>query len=142
MVLLLFLDVLRKIRHTKSIDFDDPERQLLTSEYSMKNIVVVLTEPAEGREDDFNDYYENLHLDEVLATQEIRDAQDENREVGALIVAMDASVNPTIVITMPTPNIRSALPSSASMSSANTRPTQSRSATGSAARGRVPRLRN
>lgn len=32
----------------------------------MKHVVVVLTEPNEGREDEFNDYYENLHLDEVL----------------------------------------------------------------------------
>ena len=34
----------------------------------MKHIVVVLTEPTAGREDEFNTYYENLHLDEVLAT--------------------------------------------------------------------------
>ncbi len=34
----------------------------------MKHVVVVLTEPTEGREDDFNDYYENLHLDEVLSS--------------------------------------------------------------------------
>ena len=34
----------------------------------MKHMVVVLTEPAEGREDEFNEYYENLHIDEVLAT--------------------------------------------------------------------------
>ena len=32
----------------------------------MKHVVVVLTEPTKGREDEFNDYYENLHLDEVL----------------------------------------------------------------------------
>ena len=31
----------------------------------MKQIAVVLTEPVEGRE---ADYYENLHLDEVIAT--------------------------------------------------------------------------
>ena len=32
----------------------------------MKHLVVGLTEPVEGREDEYNDYYENLHLDEVL----------------------------------------------------------------------------
>ncbi len=33
----------------------------------LKNhLVLVLTEPAEGREAEFNDYYENTHLDEVL----------------------------------------------------------------------------
>lgn len=30
--------------------------------------VLVLTEPTEGNEAAFNDYYENLHLDEVLAS--------------------------------------------------------------------------
>ena len=34
----------------------------------MKHLVVVLTEPAAGREDEFNEYYEDLHIDEVLAT--------------------------------------------------------------------------
>lgn len=34
----------------------------------MKHIVVVLTEPVAGREAEYNDYYENLHLDEVIAT--------------------------------------------------------------------------
>ena len=34
----------------------------------MKQIAVVLTEPVEGREAEYNDYYENLHLDEVIAT--------------------------------------------------------------------------
>jgi hypothetical protein len=34
----------------------------------MKHLVIVLTEPVEGREAEFNDYYENLHLEEVLAT--------------------------------------------------------------------------
>ncbi|MBQ75730.1 MAG: hypothetical protein CMQ20_12015 [Gammaproteobacteria bacterium] len=34
----------------------------------MKNIVLVLTEPTEGKQDEFDDYYENLHLDEVLST--------------------------------------------------------------------------
>ncbi len=31
-------------------------------------IVHVLSEPTEGQEDAFNDYYEHTHLDEVLAT--------------------------------------------------------------------------
>ena len=34
----------------------------------MKHVVVVLTEPTEGREDEYNDYYEKQHLDEVLGT--------------------------------------------------------------------------
>ena len=33
-----------------------------------KHLVLVLTEPTEGQEDEFNDYYENTHLDEVIAT--------------------------------------------------------------------------
>lgn len=32
----------------------------------MKHIVAVLTEPTEGNEEEFNNYYENLHIDEVL----------------------------------------------------------------------------
>ena len=31
-------------------------------------LVLVLTEPTEGNPDRFNDYYENIHLDEVMAT--------------------------------------------------------------------------
>lgn len=34
----------------------------------MKHIVAVLTEPAEGRAAEFEDYYENTHLDEGIAT--------------------------------------------------------------------------
>jgi len=34
----------------------------------MKNLVLVLTEPNDGKQQQFDDYYENLHLDEVLAT--------------------------------------------------------------------------
>ncbi|MGB1882952.1 MAG: hypothetical protein ACPHUF_03525 [Gammaproteobacteria bacterium] len=34
----------------------------------MKHVVVVLTEPVDGRDDEYNEYYENLHLDEVLQT--------------------------------------------------------------------------
>ena len=41
----------------------------------MKHIVVVLTEPTEGREAEYNDYYEKLHLDEVLATTLMHSAQ-------------------------------------------------------------------
>lgn len=40
-----------------------------------KYLVVVLTEPAEGQEESFNDYYENRHLDEVLATTDFTSAQ-------------------------------------------------------------------
>ena len=41
----------------------------------MKHIVVVLTEPTTGREDEYNNYYENVHLDEVLATTDWLSAQ-------------------------------------------------------------------
>ncbi len=41
----------------------------------MKHLVVVLTEPTEGREAEYNDYYEKLHLDEVLATTDWHSAQ-------------------------------------------------------------------
>jgi hypothetical protein len=41
----------------------------------MKHLVVVLTEPTEGREAEYNDYYENLHLREVLATTDWLSAQ-------------------------------------------------------------------
>ena len=34
----------------------------------MKHVVVVLTEPTEGQEAEFNEYYEKRHIDEVLAT--------------------------------------------------------------------------
>ena len=34
----------------------------------MKHVVAVLTEPVPGRESEFNDYYENQHLDEVIAS--------------------------------------------------------------------------
>jgi hypothetical protein len=37
--------------------------------------VLVLTEPTTGKEDEFNDYYENRHLDEVLATTGWKSAQ-------------------------------------------------------------------
>ena len=40
-----------------------------------RHLVLILTEPVEGREDEFNDYYENLHLKEVLATTELVSAQ-------------------------------------------------------------------
>ncbi|NKC00013.1 MAG: hypothetical protein GKR90_16140 [Pseudomonadales bacterium] len=30
--------------------------------------VLVLSEPREGKEDEFNEWYENTHLDEVIAT--------------------------------------------------------------------------
>ncbi len=34
----------------------------------MKHLVLVLTEPVAGRDDEFNAYYEGIHLDEVLQT--------------------------------------------------------------------------
>jgi hypothetical protein len=42
---------------------------------SKKHLVLILTEPTEGHEDAFNDYYENLHLDEVLETTRLQTAQ-------------------------------------------------------------------
>ena len=33
-----------------------------------KQIVLVLTEPTKGNEDEFNRYYEDVHLDEVIET--------------------------------------------------------------------------
>jgi hypothetical protein len=41
----------------------------------MKHLCVVLTEPTEGKEAEFDDYYENIHLDEVLATTGWESAQ-------------------------------------------------------------------
>jgi hypothetical protein len=41
----------------------------------MKHVVVVLTEPTAGREDEYNAYYEHQHLDDVLATAGWRSAQ-------------------------------------------------------------------
>lgn len=41
----------------------------------MKHVVVVLTEPVPGHEAEYNDYYENLHLDEVLSTTGWQSAQ-------------------------------------------------------------------
>ncbi len=38
-------------------------------------IVHVLTEPTEGKEAEFNDYYENIHLDEVIASTGWKSAQ-------------------------------------------------------------------
>ncbi len=40
-----------------------------------KHLVLVLTEPTEGQEDAFNDYYENTHLDEVIETAGWKSAQ-------------------------------------------------------------------
>jgi hypothetical protein len=40
-----------------------------------KHLVLVLTEPTEGNEDAFNDYYENTHLDEVIASAGWQSAQ-------------------------------------------------------------------
>jgi hypothetical protein len=34
----------------------------------MKHLIAVLTEPTPGKQAEFDDYYENLHLGEVLAT--------------------------------------------------------------------------
>ncbi len=38
-------------------------------------LVVVLSNPVEGREDEFNEWYEHTHLDEVLRSAGFRSAQ-------------------------------------------------------------------
>lgn len=38
-------------------------------------LVMVMSNPVDGREDEFNDWYENTHLDEVLATTGFTSAQ-------------------------------------------------------------------
>ena len=40
-----------------------------------KHLVLVLTEPTEGNEEAFNEYYEHTHLDEVLASAGYATAQ-------------------------------------------------------------------
>ena len=41
----------------------------------MKHLVVVLTEPSQDREKEYNEYYENIHLDEVIETTGWKTAQ-------------------------------------------------------------------
>jgi hypothetical protein len=33
-----------------------------------RHVIAVLSEPVEGKEDEFNDWYENTHIDEVLSS--------------------------------------------------------------------------
>ena len=40
-----------------------------------KHLVLVLTEPRDGKHAEFHDYYENLHLREVLETTDLLSAQ-------------------------------------------------------------------
>lgn len=40
-----------------------------------KFLVLVLTEPNEGKEEAFNAYYENIHLDEVIESADFLTAQ-------------------------------------------------------------------
>lgn len=40
-----------------------------------RHLVLILTEPTDGNEAAYNDYYENLHLKEVLETTNLRSAQ-------------------------------------------------------------------
>lgn len=42
---------------------------------SKQFLVLILTEPTTGQENEYNDYYENLHLEEVLATTDLQTAQ-------------------------------------------------------------------
>ena len=41
----------------------------------MKHLVVVLTEPSQDREKEYNEYYEDIHLDEVIETTGWKTAQ-------------------------------------------------------------------
>jgi len=40
-----------------------------------QHLVLILTEPTQGKEDEYNDYYNNLHLGEVLDTTSLQTAQ-------------------------------------------------------------------
>ena len=40
-----------------------------------RQLFMVLSEAVEGREDDYNDWYENTHLDEVIETSAVVSAQ-------------------------------------------------------------------
>ena len=40
-----------------------------------RHLILILTEPTDGQEDAFNDYYENVHLDEVIKTAGWKSAQ-------------------------------------------------------------------
>ena len=42
---------------------------------SKQHLVLILTEPTAGNEEAYNDYYENLHLKEVLQTTNLQTAQ-------------------------------------------------------------------
>lgn len=42
---------------------------------SKKHLVIVLTEPTEEMEEDFNQYYEHTHLDEVIDSTGFKSAQ-------------------------------------------------------------------
>jgi hypothetical protein len=39
------------------------------------HLVLILTEPTQGLEEEYNDYYENLHLREVLQVTDLKTAQ-------------------------------------------------------------------
>lgn len=41
----------------------------------MKHFVMVLSDPSEGQEEEFNRWYEDLHLDEVIGTTNWESAQ-------------------------------------------------------------------
>ena len=41
----------------------------------VKHLVVVLSEPINGEENEFNDWYENIHIDEVLSTAGLASGQ-------------------------------------------------------------------
>ena len=41
----------------------------------MKHLVLIFSNPTEGEEEEFNRWYEDLHLDEILATTDLESAQ-------------------------------------------------------------------
>jgi len=41
----------------------------------MRHIVIVMSNPVEGKENEYNDWYENTHVDEVLQVQGIATGQ-------------------------------------------------------------------
>jgi hypothetical protein len=47
----------------------------LEKQMGKKQLVLVLSEPTKGNESEFNQYYEDLHLDEVLQTTGWKTAQ-------------------------------------------------------------------
>ncbi len=77
-------DYVTEGRDQGSVVFPDAECKIF--------LTATAKERARRRHTDLTNKGENVSLDEVLATQEARDSQDESREVGALIAAIDAVI--------------------------------------------------